>query len=251
MANDNLLQNSFCRNCNKDISHKHKGAIYCDVLCMKKQYTKNPIECFDKFYTINASNCWVWHKSIEQSGYGRIKINGRTIKAHRLSWNIHFGEIPPGLFVCHKCDNPPCVNPEHLFLGTAKDNTQDMIEKGRKAIINGEQVGTSKLTTTEVLNIFIDKRAYQEISEDYKVSRGLIGNIKRKEIWSHVTDNISKEKIFKDVMCDTWHLRKLNKQQVVEIKNETVLTKKQMSLKYNVDMATIRRILTGKTWKNV
>jgi hypothetical protein len=75
--------------------------------------------------------CWLWTGGHNASGYGTTKIKANSYLAHRVSWTIHRGEIPEGLFVCHHCDNPPCVNPDHFFLGTKKDNTQDSIAKGR------------------------------------------------------------------------------------------------------------------------
>jgi hypothetical protein len=81
-----------------------------------------------------TDNCWEWQACKNEHGYGILNIGKRglgKIRAHRLSFIIHKGEIPESLLVCHRCDNPTCVNPEHLFLGTQKDNTQDMIKKGR------------------------------------------------------------------------------------------------------------------------
>lgn len=84
--------------------------------------------------------CWEWTGSRDQHGYGRLN-RGRQgagiVKAHRASWEIHHGPIPDGLAVCHRCDNPPCCNPEHLFLGTLKVNTQDMMTKGRQVAPSG------------------------------------------------------------------------------------------------------------------
>ena len=82
------------------------------------------------------SECWLWHGARDpKNGYGNFGIegghNGRTEKAHRAAWLLLVGPIPDGLFVLHKCDNPPCVNPAHLFLGTHQDNMDDKIEKGR------------------------------------------------------------------------------------------------------------------------
>lgn len=74
--------------------------------------------------------CWVWKQVLTQGGYGCLKINGKSYAAHRLSFYIHKGKIPNNVFVCHTCDNKWCVNPDHLWLGTRKDNVQDAVRKG-------------------------------------------------------------------------------------------------------------------------
>ncbi|WP_331186284.1 HNH endonuclease signature motif containing protein [Pseudomonas sp.] len=88
---------------------------------------------------IKADGCWKWSGSKHSFGYGMIMKGGDAkktkITASRASWLIHFGEIPEGLHVCHKCDNPECTNPDHLFLGTARDNSQDCIAKERRAMV--------------------------------------------------------------------------------------------------------------------
>ena len=80
---------------------------------------------------VTESGCLIWMKGTAHPGYGRVVVNGEAELAHRVAWRKTYGEIPKGLFVLHRCDTPPCINPKHLFLGTAKDNAQDMLKKGR------------------------------------------------------------------------------------------------------------------------
>mgnify|MGYP001614251477 CR=1 FL=1 len=84
--------------------------------------------------------CWLWLGALNRDGYGDIARTGRRggrTKSHRYSWELHFGPIPTGKEVCHHCDNPPCPNPRHLFLGTQKDNIRDMLTKGRGGQLRG------------------------------------------------------------------------------------------------------------------
>jgi hypothetical protein len=94
---------------------------------------------FDKIN--KTETCWIWTAgSRGKTGYGSFKLNGKVIDAHRVSYQIHKGEIPSGLYVCHTCDNRKCVNPSHLFLGTPKDNWQDGVNKNKINLLGGIDV---------------------------------------------------------------------------------------------------------------
>lgn len=97
-----------------------------------------------------SDDCWEWTACKNSAGYGQIRINGKAELAHRVSWELANGPIPDAMYVLHRCDNPSCVRPDHLFLGTSSDNTQDMISKGRRVILYGEDAGTAKLTNAQV-----------------------------------------------------------------------------------------------------
>jgi len=129
--------------------------------------------------------CWIWRgTSNANSGYGQFMVGGRKGKmtyAHRYSYEIHFGAIPEGIYVCHTCDNKVCVNPGHLFLGTPKENTQDGIRKGRI-----KRVKSSKLTERQVLEIRASNERGCVISKRYKVSDGTISEIRNGITWSHI-----------------------------------------------------------------
>jgi hypothetical protein len=97
--------------------------------------------------------CWEWPGFKNEDGYGRGRYLGKKGSAHRFSWQINFGEIPTGMCVCHHCDNPACINPKHLFLGTHIDNMRDMRKKGRGADFSGERNPRAKLTAQDVIEM--------------------------------------------------------------------------------------------------
>jgi hypothetical protein len=133
-----------------------------------------------------SRGCWFWlgHRGANGYGHFRWRVNGsRCYYAHRFSYAYHIGAIPEGMHVCHKCDNPGCVNPDHLFIGTAKDNQRDASRKGRK-VGNpaGRPVGGSKLTPEQAIQIRAELGAgfsKKLIAKRYKVSTGTILNIQR------------------------------------------------------------------------
>jgi hypothetical protein len=142
-----------------------------------------------------SSGCWMWTAGRFERGYGAFQWQkGKVVKAHRAAWTLFKGEIPEGLFVCHKCDEPLCVNPEHLFLGTARDNSQDMIAKGRgkypgpTSPPKGTQHHKAKLTEAEVLQIRAIGYSARMIdtANAFGISEANVSSIVRKETWKHL-----------------------------------------------------------------
>jgi hypothetical protein len=137
-----------------------------------------------------TDTCWEWTARRDENGYGRIRLGSAEtdmMLAHRVSWAIHFGE-PGQNLVCHSCDNPSCVNPNHLFLGSYSDNNLDMKTKDRHT--RGERSGTAKLTESDAISI---KRDYASglgsmklVAGRYGVSTMHVCRIVNGERWSHL-----------------------------------------------------------------
>ena len=135
-----------------------------------------------------SSGCWLWQGEVRPDGYGVTSLDGRELRAHRVAWMLFRGEIAPGVVVCHKCDVRACVNPEHLFLGTVADNSQDMLNKGRSS--RGERHHSAKLTEDQVSRIktmLAEGRLYiSEIAREFGVTPSTIQGIKQGKSWRRV-----------------------------------------------------------------
>lgn len=116
-----------------------------------------------------TTGCWVWQKGKSAGGYGAIRENNRIALAHRRAYELWVGSIPDGLFVCHKCDNPPCFNPDHLFLGTDQDNQDDCYKKGRMPL--GPDRPNAKLSPSQIKEIRASAATLQELSKTYGVGQ--------------------------------------------------------------------------------
>lgn len=135
------------------------------------------------------TECWPWIGPVDKDGYGRASTHGIRMHAHRAAWMAATGrKIPKGMIICHTCDNPPCCNPYHLFLGTIKDNARDMIRKGRASVLRGEDRYNAKLTEAAVRYI----RKHQtrggagRLAEKFGVRPQCIFKVWRYALWSHV-----------------------------------------------------------------
>ena len=135
-------------------------------------------------------DCWIWFGTKDKDGYGKIKINRKTLRAHRVIFSLfHDGmDLQPNQLLCHTCDNPSCVNPNHLFIGTEQDNSNDMVKKGRS--VRGEQSPFSKLQKDDILQIFDmfinQKMTPTSISKFYNVSETCIRLVLERKSWRFV-----------------------------------------------------------------
>jgi hypothetical protein len=146
--------------------------------------------------------CWVWTGSRNELGYGRIGVKRergdapawRLESAHRVSWELEHGEHPGGRLVRHECDNPPCVRPSHLVLGSDRDNALDMVERGRNFVAAGERNRRAKLTEAAIPVIrqrwdtrtTTKRELERELAAEYGVSPSLIRQVGDRKVWRHV-----------------------------------------------------------------
>lgn len=167
------------------------GGHCCSVICRNRRLAernrRDPVERFWKFVQ-KSDGCWLWIGGKTQDGYGQMNREGRNARANRYSWELHFGGIPSGLHVLHKCDNPSCVRPEHLFLGTDADNSADCRRKGRHA--HGERNGSAKLTEILAAQIRVEYSnggtSHGKLAAKYGISRGAMQQLLERKTWKHV-----------------------------------------------------------------
>jgi hypothetical protein len=160
---------------------------------------------------VEQGGCIVWLGATDEDGYGLFRFNGRMVRANRFAYEDTFGPIPDGYMVCHECDTPPCVHPEHLFLGTARDNTQDMIRKGRKAKLKGEWTPERRARFRELI-------------------RGTRP---------------------KGEQCKHAKLDEAKVRQMRQIRSETGRPYSELAAMFGVTKRAARRAITGETWGHI
>jgi len=136
----------------------------------------------------NDNGCIEWNGCVGSGGYGQIEYNGKPCYAHRIVWELHNGPIPLGMCVLHRCDNPPCVNVDHLFLGTQNDNMKDKARKGRSSCRKGSNNHNSKLTEDQIMMIRNSwpEKSMKYLAAEYGISISEICRIIHRVIWKHV-----------------------------------------------------------------
>lgn len=193
---------SICPICIQEfIQVEWEKKIYCSVQCVAK---KNAASGFWKFATpeqkmekyrqmfeehvVRQEGCWGWKSFLDNGGAGKIGSRDHAISAYRASWILHMGKIPEALSVLHKCHNRACTNPDHLYLGTAKDNYDDMVNAGRRKA-SKQHAKSAKLNrekAKEVKRRLLNGESQYSIARFFEVSRGTIQDIHRGKSWKDV-----------------------------------------------------------------
>jgi len=138
---------------------------------------------------ITENGCWEWTGAHIPAGYGFIGSCYKMYYTHRLAYELWNGPIGEKMYVCHKCDNPPCCNPEHLFLGTSQDNTLDMLRKGRCQAPKGEAHWNATMTIEKIIQVkemLREKIKGVVIADAMGISQQMVSNIKRGKTWAHI-----------------------------------------------------------------
>lgn len=198
------------------------------------------------------SGCWLWGASTDPNGYGQARhpTAGRTARVHRLAYEAARGPIPAGLSVLHRCDNPPCCNPDHLFLGTRAENVADMVSKGRQR--RGEGRSDAVLTEAAVLDIR-RRRAAGERIKSIAASHGIPENTARTACfggtWAHLPGIVAT----RDRRGSHHGMAKLTEADVVAIRARSPRggETRAVASEYGISASTVRDICQRRFWKHV
>lgn len=190
-----------------------------------------------------TETCWLWMKGRASDGYGYIHVDGKRVQAHRLMYERVNGPIPDGLLVRHTCDNPPCVNPAHLLLGTYKDNAQDAVQRDRNS--KGSRNGRANFTEEQVLAIRADARSLDVIAAEYGVSKFAIHAVQIGKSWKHLPG----ARDVKEMAGNTW-AAKLTEEQAQAILDDP-RTSQEIATALGLKYAMVWNIKQRHTWKHL
>jgi len=200
-------------------------------------------EKFEARMTVTPG-CWLWNGTKDYKGYGVIYASKRRRFAHRFSYELYVGEIPPGLCICHKCDNPGCVNPDHLWAGTNQENVDDKMKKGRWGCGErkpGQKLSYAKLQDSDIYAIRADARCYTAIARQYGVMVTHIRDIKLRLAWAHLPPREDE----KPSVDGRGHKPKLNIEQQSSIRSDDRV-QTVIAAEYGVSQAVISQIKLGR-----
>jgi hypothetical protein len=227
--------------------------------------TKPPLrEAFNARYLVNQeTGCWEWTGEKSKGNYGQYqtakfrepgaqKYTRKRIYAHRLSWELHYGPIPDKLEVCHRCDNPPCVNPRHLFLGTHAENQRDMAEKARSQ--RGERQHRARLTEFAVREIMASTESNIVLGRRFGVNDATISNVRCGATWAHLGLTRSDDPKVNQGLAGSKHPSAvLTESAIPDIRARLEAGEgcKSIGDSYGVSGAVIRHVQRGRTWTHV
>lgn len=168
-----------------------KPGQHCSLRCARSKQTA------DRFWpkVAKGDGCWEWRGSRDRGGYGIIGASRhqRATRAHRVSWELHHGRsVPDGLYVLHHCDNPPCVRPDHLYVGTLGDNAKDCVERNRLGDRRGRANSNAKLTEADVRAVIAMLQAgatQQAVASRFGISQPQVSSIARRKNWAHLWED--------------------------------------------------------------
>lgn len=235
---------------------------------MKKEHL------FD-YYKPTASGCWEWSRGRLKSGYGAAYVDGRQQVAHRVAYELVRGQIPKGMYVCHRCDNPPCINPDHLWLGSHKENMHDAIKKGRASkppvhkggdhwrlkfphmVEHGEDNPNAIMTDESVIGLRRDYVAgvpLDVLFSKYDVTRNTIHEYTSGRRWKHllgVDGSPTLEELKAECARRRRNSARLNQEKADEIRKRLAAGEqgKDLAVEYGVHKATISDIRQNKIWR--
>lgn len=191
--------------------------------------------------------CWLWTGARRSGGYGHVNVAGRFVAAHRFALQLTGSQPRNDLAVLHRCDNPPCVNPEHLRIGTQAENVHDMISKGRQRYVIGESNASAKLTASAAIDIYHCNEANAVIAARFGIDQTVVSRIKTGKAWQHATGATARHGLRSGSKCPS---AKLSEDQVREILSSTESTR-IIARRIGIDASAISRIRTGKIWKSL
>lgn len=223
------------------------------VIDMEKRFVDRFWSHIDKK---EENECWIWKKCKSKDGYGQIgytRNNERkTLKTHRVAYELAYGKIPEGLEVMHICDNPPCCNPSHLSLGTHAENIKDMYLKNRGADTKGTLNGRSILSEKEVLEIrelYKSKNTtYKKLANNFNVSPGCIKSIILGLNWKEIGGKMD---VYEDVRYTISKVSKEEVRDIRKLREQEGWSLKSLCDKYNMSKSGMYSIISYETWKDI